>query len=149
MLHQVLLLLHLLGAITWLGGMLFAHFCLRPAALEVLQPPQRLPLFAATFERFLRYTAFAVIVLLGSGAALLAPVGLRDAPAGWHAMLALGLAMAIVFVLVRLRFYPRLRERCAAADWPAAAAALNAIRKLVLLNLALGLCTVIAAVSAR
>ena len=37
MLRQLLLLLHLLSAIAWLGGMFFAYYCLRPAAAEVLK----------------------------------------------------------------------------------------------------------------
>jgi uncharacterized membrane protein len=88
MLRQLLIFLHLAGAIAWLGGMFFAHFCLRPAALEVLDPPKRLPLMAATFARFLPYTAVAVLTL-------------------------------------------------------------DCIRRLVMLNLFLGACTVVAAVSAR
>ena len=52
MFRQILLFVHLAGAITWLGGMFFAYFCLRPAAVEVLDPPKRLPLWVATFARF-------------------------------------------------------------------------------------------------
>ena len=54
MLRQILLFVHLLGAIAWVGGMFFAYFCLRPAAMEVLDPPRRLPLWSATFARFFR-----------------------------------------------------------------------------------------------
>lgn len=149
MFGQLLIFLHLLGAIAWIGGMLFAHFSLRPAAIEVLDPPRRLPLWAATLARFLPYTAVTVLVILATGIALLLQVGFRQAPIGWHVMLALGLVMAAVFAYIYLGLFPRLRDRCAAADWPAAALALNGIRRLVTVNLVLGLCTVIAAVSAR
>ena len=64
-------------------------------------------------------------------------------------MLALGLVMAAVFAFVYGVLFLRLRDRCAAADWPAAAQALDGIRRLVVLNLFLGACTVLAAVSAR
>ena len=47
MLRQLLILLHLVGVITWVGGMFFAYFCLRPAAVEVLEPARRLPLWSA------------------------------------------------------------------------------------------------------
>ncbi len=149
MLRQLLIFLHLLGAIAWIGGMLFAHFCLRPAAIEVLEPPKRLPLWAATLARFLPTMAVAVAVILATGLALLLEVGFRLAPIGWHVMLALGFVMAAVFAYIYLGLFPKLRDRCAASDWPAAAQALNGIRRLVTLNLVLGLCTVIAAVSAR
>jgi uncharacterized membrane protein len=149
MLRQVLLLVHLLGAVVWIGGMFFAYFCLRPAAAEVLDPPRRLPLWSATFARFLPYTAIAVVAMLASGLTVLLQTGLRLAPTGWHVMLTLGVVMMIIFGYVYGRLYPRLRDRCRAADWPAAAQALNRIRQLVAVNLVLGLCTVVAAISAR
>jgi uncharacterized membrane protein len=149
MLRQLLIVLHLLAAFAWVGGMFFAYFCLRPAAAAVLDPPKRLPLWTATLSRFLHFSAVAVVVLFATGATLLAQVGMRQAPVGWHIMLALGLLMAAVFAYVYLVLFPRLRESCAASAWPQAAESLNSIRRLVALNLVLGLCVVVAAVSAR
>lgn len=149
MLRQLLLLLHLLAAIAWIGGMFFAYFCLRPAAAEVLQPPQRLPLWVETFGRFLPLMAVGVTVIAISGVGLFVPVGFRAAPPGWHAMLGLGAVMAAVFLYVWLALFPRLRSEAAASAWPAAGQTLNRIRQLVAVNLALGLCIVIAAVAAR
>jgi uncharacterized membrane protein len=149
MLRQLLLLLHLLSAFAWVGGMFFAYFCLRPAAAEVLDPPRRLPLWSATFARFLPYAAIAVVLILATGITMLVQVGFRHAPVGWHAMLALGLVMAGVFAYVYLALFPQLRAACAASAWPAAAQALNGIRRLVAFNLVLGVCAVVAAVSAR
>lgn len=149
MLHRVLLALHLLGAIVWLGGMLFAYFCLRPAAVQTLAPPQRLPLWAATFARFLPIAAVAVVLLLGTGLTMLLAVGFAAAPLGWHVMFTLGVVMALVFAYVYLGLFPKLRRECAASAWPAAAQILNRIRRMVAINLALGLAVVLAAVSAR
>ncbi len=145
----ILLYLHLLAAFAWVGGMFFAYFCLRPAAAQVLAPPQRLPLWVATFARFMRFTAIAVAILLLTGFAMFFEVGFRLAPPGWHVMLALGLVMTAVFAFVHLTLYPKLRARCDTGDWPAAATTLNCIRRLVALNLALGVLVVAAAVSAR
>lgn len=149
MLHQALLLAHLLSAIAWLGGMFFAYTCLRPAAAEVLDPPQRLPLWVATFQRFLPFMAIAVVVLLATGLAMLLQVGFRQSPLGWHIMFALGLVMAAVFAVVYVYYFPKVRAHCASATWPAAAQALNRIRQLVGLNIVLGILVVIAATSAR
>jgi uncharacterized membrane protein len=145
MLRQLMLVLHLLGAMLWVGGMFFAYFCLRPAAADVLQPPQRLPLWSATFARFLPLTAVAVVAILASGFILLLQVGFRNAPVAWHIMMTLGLVMAAVFVYVYAVAYPKLREACAAAAWPRAGEALGTIRQAVALNLLLGTATVIAA----
>jgi uncharacterized membrane protein len=145
MLRQPMILLHLLGVILWIGGMFFAYFCLRPAAANVLPPPQRLPLWSATFARFLPITAVAVVVIVVTGFTLLLQVGMRNAPVGWHIMMSLGLVMAAVFAYVYLGPYPKLKQASAAADWPRAGEALSAIRRAVALNLVLGLGTVIAA----
>ena len=146
---QILLLLHLLGVIVWVGGMFFAYFCLRPAAVQVLEPPMRLPLWAATFDPFLKFTAIAVAVIILTGLAMFLQVGFRLAPAGWHVMLSLGVVMASVFGYVYGILYPRLRSQCNASTWPAAAATLNAIRRLVAVNLALSLGAIAAAVFSR
>lgn len=149
MLRQLMLVLHLLGAMLWVGGMFFAYFCLRPAAASVLQPPQRLPLWSATFGRFLPLTAAAVVAILVTGFTMLLQVGLANAPIGWHVMMSLGLVMAAVFAYVYLVPYPKLQAACAAAAWPRAGEALNAIRRAVAFNLVLGTATVIAALSVR
>ena len=149
MLKQLLLLLHLLGAIAWLGGMFFAYFCLRPAAAEVLKPPERPALWSATFSRFLPYMAVAVLAILATGLSMLLSVGFAAAPTGWHVMFALGLVMAAVFGYIYFGVFPKLQAQCKAQAWPIAGEALNRIRQLVALNLVLGLLVVLAAVSAR
>lgn len=149
MLRQLLIFLHLLSAMAWIGGMFFAYFCLRPAATEVLEPPKRLPLWVATFSRFLPYMSIAVAIILASGISLLMATGMHLAPIGWHIMLTLGLIMAAVFGYVYLTLYPKLRAQCAASSWPEAAKTLNKIRQLVAVNLVLGTCVVAAAISAR
>lgn len=147
--HPLLLFVHVAGVVIWVGGMFFAYVCLRPAAAQVLDPPQRLPLWSATFARFLPAAAVAVLALLASGFAMLAQPGFAQAPIGWHLMLALGLLMSGVFAYVHAVLYPRLRSACAEAAWPRAAQALNGIRRLVALNLVLGILTVAAAITAR
>jgi uncharacterized membrane protein len=149
MLRQALILLHLFGVVFWVGGMAFAYLCLRPAAAQVLQPPQRLPLWAATFGRFLPLAAVAVAAIVLSGFTLFLQVGFKLAPPGWHLMMAVGLLMAAIFVYVYGLLYPRLRRHCDAADWPAAGAALNAIRQGVGVNLLLAVIVLAAAALSR
>ena len=45
------LALHILGAVVWVGGMFAAYMCLRPAA-GPLDPPVRLKLWSAFFQKF-------------------------------------------------------------------------------------------------
>ena len=149
MFRQLLIFVHLAGVVVWVGGMFFAYFCLRPAAAQLLEPPQRLPLWVATFDRFFRVLAVAVSLILLSGLGMFGQIGFAYAPLGWHIMLALGLAMAGIFGYVYFVLFPVLCRHCEAAAWPAAAAALNRIRQMVALNLVLGACTILAAVAAR
>jgi len=133
-----LLFLHLAGVSVWVGGMFFAHFCLRPVAAEQLPPAQRLPLLAAVLGRFFVAVALAVVVILLSGFASLKMTGFALAPVHWHAMAGLGLLMATIFAVIYFRLYPRLQAGVAAEDWAAAGAAMNSIRQLVVTNLLLG-----------
>lgn len=148
-LHTVLLFVHLAGVIVWLGGMVFAHFALRPAAVLLLGPPVRLPLMAQALGRFFRLVAVAVVAIVVSGWLLLARVGMAQAPVGWHVMLALGLVMAAIFAFIYARLYPALVKAVAAQQWQVAGGSLNRVRGLVFVNLCLGFATVASAVMAR
>jgi len=136
--RSFLLFLHLAGVVVWVGGMFFAHFCLRPVAAEQLPPAQRLSLLSAVLGRFFVAVALAVSVILATGFASLKLTGFAQAPLHWHAMAGLGLLMAGIFALIYFRLYPRLRAGVAATDWAAAGAAMNRIRLLVGINLLLG-----------
>ncbi len=149
MFRQIMLFTHLAGVVIWVGGMFFAYFCLRPAAAELLEPPKRLPLWTATFTRFLPIAAVCVALIVASGLVMMLQVGMKFAPLGWHVMFALGLLMSGVFVAVYVRLFPRLRRHSEAGNWPEAAKALNAIRQMVAVNLVLSVGAVAAVAFAR
>ncbi|OUM02158.1 CopD family protein [Variovorax sp. JS1663] len=137
--HALLLLLHLLAAAFWVGGMAVMHFAVRPSAVAVLEPPLRLPLMAQALSRFLAGVAVAIAVLLASGFGMVWLAG-GFARVHWsvHAMLGIGLLMMGLYLHIRFAPYPRLVRAVAAREWPVAAAQLNTIRRLVEVNLALG-----------
>ncbi len=139
------LFLHLLAAMLWIGGMVFAHFALRPAAVATLAPPQRLPLMSAALGRFFKLVTGAIVVLLATGLYLIfADGGFEKARAGVLAMLGGGLAMMAIFGHIAFAGYPRLRRSVAEEKWPDAVAQLNTIRRLVEVNLVLGVLIVAA-----
>ena len=140
--RSTLLFIHLAGVFVWVGGMFFAHVCLRPVAAELLPPPQRLPLLAGVLGRFFRIVAIAIGLILLSGIGRMLNVGFASAPLHWHIMLSSGLVMTIIFVDITLRHFVKLQTSVAAQDWPAAGMAMNAIRQRVVINLALGVATV-------
>lgn len=145
MLRHLLVSVHLLSAVVWVGGMFFAHFCLRPASLEVLTPPQRLPLWAATLKRFFGIVAVAVVALVVTGFALLGAVGFEVALIGWHIMAGLGLVMAGVFAYIYLGLFPKFLACCECSSWPEAAQVQYRIRQLVSLNLTFGIIVIVVA----
>ena len=142
---RFLVLIHLLAVIVWIGGMFFAHVCLRPVAAEQLPPPQRLPLLAGVLGRFFNAVTVAIVAIFATGLWRFGELGGAPAPWRWHAMAGIGSLMAVIYALILLRWYPRLKSAVAAQDWPAGGAAMNAIRPLVLVNLNLGVLTVIVA----
>ena len=139
-----LLALHLLAAIFWVGGMAFAYWVLRPAA-GPLDPPLRLPLWRRVFGIFLPWIGISIVVLLGSGYVMLSLFfgGFGRAPLYVNVMQGLGILMVLLFL--HLVFAPWRRFR-AALDQNVlldAARALNQIRLIVAINLALGIATVL------
>ena len=131
------LFLHLLGVVTWVGGMAFAYLCLRPAA-AILPPAQRLALWQGVFERFFVLVWISIALILISGFGSLALRGFGNAPAAWHLMMLVGLVMVAIFVSLWFGAWPRLKQAVATEDWARGAAALNVIRQRVAINVSLG-----------
>ena len=130
--------IQLLGAVIWVGGMFFALLVLRPS-LAVLEPPQRLALHGQVFKRFFRIVWHAMPLVLLSGYFMLFGMygGFADADPFIHVMHLVGLIMAAVFIWIFVG--PWKRFRTDPASRPEAA---NTIRKLILVNLVLGLLTI-------
>ena len=139
--------LHVLAAVLWVGGMAFALLVLRPS-LAVLEPAARIALHRGVFRRFFLIVWHAMPTLLLTGYAMLFGVwgGFAAAPWTVHVMHAIGLVMAGVFVWIVIGPWAVLRRAEALAD---AAAAAERIRRLVLLNLVLGIVVVLIAGLAR
>jgi uncharacterized membrane protein len=137
---------HLIGAVVWVGGMFFAYLALRPAAAQLLQPPQRLPLWSATLTRFFNWVWVAIILVLGSGFYMLSVIAeLGRIPIYVHAMLYIGVIMTLIFAYVFFSPFATLKGAVAAQNWPQGAAALNQIRVAVAVNLTLGLVNLVVA----
>jgi len=136
--------LHILSSVVWVGGMFFAYMALRPVAAIQLEPPQRLPLWAKTFARFFPWVWAAVILLPVTGYWMIVSVfrGFENVGPHVHIMQVTGIAMILIFLHVYFAPYRRLTRATADNDWPTAGKALGQIRRLVGINLILGLVTV-------
>ncbi|MDO9597871.1 MAG: CopD family protein [Azoarcus sp.] len=138
--HHLMLFLHVVGVVVWVGGMAFAWLCLRPAAMQ-LPPDRRLTLWAAVLQGFFPLVWVSIALILGSGFAMLFEVGFGGAPLAWHVMTLTGLVMIAVFASIWFGPWMALRSAVGAEDWARAAVAMNLIRQRVGFNLGLGLIT--------
>ena len=143
---RVALWLHLLATVVWVGGMFFAHVALRPAA-AALPPPVRLPLVSATLATFLMWVAAAVVTIITTGFLMIFARGGFGAVGGSvHVMTVLGLVMATIYGFIMAVPFPRVRAGVAVGNFQAAGEALTQVRRLVGVNLILGLVTITVAV---
>lgn len=139
----IAVMLHVLAATVWVGGMFFAYVMLRPVAAAQLEPPARLSLWVGVFGKFFPWVWACVIVLLGTGFWMIALLGGFKVIGGYvHTMLMLGIVMMLIFMHVYFAGYKRLKLAVAAQDWPAGGGKLAQIRMLVGINTILGLVTI-------
>lgn len=137
------LFLHLMSVVVWVGGMFFAYMVLRPVAGSVLEPPQRLTLWAGVFGKFFPWVWVSVALILVTGLYMLMLLSSAAVPHYVWTMLLLGVAMMLIFAHLFFAPYGRLKRAVEAQDWKAGGAALMLIRRMVGINLSLGLLTIV------
>lgn len=142
-LATVALIVHILAAVVWVGGMFFAHQVLRPAAAG-LEPAPRLALWSRVLGRFFAWVFAAIVLLLASGFALISGVYGGFDRIALYIQLMMGLGILMMLLFLHLYFAPWRRFRAAVArqDWLEGGRQLGQIRTLVTINLVLGLIVV-------
>ena len=145
-----LVAIHSLSAVVWVGGMFFALVVLRPAA-GPLEPPARLALWRGVFARFFPAVGIAVLALLATGHAMIlvelggfAAVGMSV-----HLMQGTGVLMALLFLILLVGPYRAFLKALDAGRLPLAARAIERIRWIIAVNLALGVATIAIATTGR
>ncbi|MDP9601503.1 UNVERIFIED_ORG: putative membrane protein [Variovorax paradoxus] len=137
--YVIPLFIHLLCAAFWVGGMATMHFAVRPSAVATLEPPLRLRMMAATLRRFFVGVDASVTLLFATGVAMiLAGGGFRGLHWRIEAMMSIAIVMLAIYVYIRASVFRAMRRAVDESAWPAAAARLNTVRKLVTVNLVLG-----------
>lgn len=145
MVFATLKTIHVLSIIVWIGGMVFAHFFLRPAVAQ-LEAPLRLRLMHDVLGRFFKAVLVSSLLALGSGVWMLGRVakqvvqsgGSFEMPLAWTVMAVLGATMVAIFMHIRFALFSRLDRAVAMSDWAAGGVALGQIRTWVSINLSLG-----------
>jgi len=150
MIYSALKTVHVLSIIVWIGGMVFAHFFLRPAVAQ-LEPPVRLRLMHDVLGRFFQAVLVASLLTLVSGVWMLGRAakqvvqsgGSFQMPLSWGLMALLGVGMVAIFLHIRVVLFKRLGRAVAGSDWAAGGMALAQIRTWVSVNLGLGILVVL------
>lgn len=150
MIGSVALILHVLSAMLWVGGMFFALVVLRPAS-GPLDAPARLGLWLRVLDRFFAWVFAAIVLLLLSGFTMIVSVfgGFAGVRLYVNLMMLIGIVMMLLFLHLFFAPWKRFRVAMSAGDNAAAAAQLNQIRIIVMVNLILGLVTVAIGSSGR
>ena len=146
----IALALHILAAVAWVGGMLFAHQMLRPAA-RALEPAIRLPLWHRVFSRFFPLVWASIVILLASGVFMVVHTFGGFAGIGLYVnvMMALGIIMMLIFFHLFFAPWKRFARAVAAGDLAEAGRQIEQIRVIVGINLLIGLVTVAVGATGR
>lgn len=146
----ITLILHILAAVAWVGGMFFALMVLRPSS-GALEPAVRLALWRRVFDRFFPWVFVAIVLLLASGYAMVFGVFGGFAGIGLHVHIMQGTGILMMLIFLHLYFAPwrRFKNLLDAGNVAGAAVQLGQIRTLVAINLVLGLVTVAVGSSGR
>ena len=150
-LNSLYILLHIIAAVAWVGGMIFAHQCLRPVAASQLEPPIRLRLWVGVFSRFFPLVWISIIALPLTGYLMIFSIwqSLAVAPLYVHLMNGAGTIMILIYLHVFFAPYKRLKNAVASENWPEGGKAIGQIRQLVGINSILGLVTIAIASGGR
>jgi uncharacterized membrane protein len=136
-------LLHVIAAVIWVGGMFFAYLVLRPVAAGQLEPPERLRLWVGVFGMFFPWVWSSIIVILATGFWIIFGHygGMGNVLGYVHIMLLLGIIMMLIFFHVYFAPYRRLKKAVASEDWQTGGKALAQIRMMVGINTLIGIAT--------
>ena len=142
--------LHVAAAIIWVGGMFFAHRFQRPAAAKQ-EPALRLALWRATFAGFFPWVWGSIAVLLATGYWMIFGVygGFANVGIHVHVMHASGWVMMLLFFHVYFAPYRRLARALDGGDLKAAGDQLAQIRRIVGINMLIGLATAMVGASGK
>jgi uncharacterized membrane protein len=144
LLITLLVAIHLLAAVFWVGGMPFAYTMLRPAA-GPLDATARLPLWRRVFARFLPWVGVSIVALLVTGFGMIfllfgQPLNARPYV---QIMATTGTIMMLLFLYLIFAPWRRFRDAVDSGALPEAAKSLNQMRQIVGVNLLLGVLTIV------
>ena len=130
--------------------MFFAYMMLRPSA-GPLEPEARFALWHRVFRRFFPWVWSSIVLLLASGYGMIFLYfgGFAGAGLYIHVMQGIGIVMILLFLHLFFGPWRRFSDAVERKDFPEAAERLGQIRRIVAVNLVLGLLTIVVGASGR
>ena len=149
--NTISLVLHLLSAVVWVGGMFFAYMFLRPTAAAQLEPPARLQLWVGVFNKFFPFVWLSLLFLPLTGYLMMFEIwgDMGSTPVYVHIMNGLGSIMILIYLHVYFAPFKRLKEAVVTQNWQEGGKNLNIIRKMVGINTLIGLTVLVVASAGR
>lgn len=119
--YSTLVVLHILAAVTWIGGMIFLSLVLAPLVRGRKAAPEFMALFRSAALRFRPIVWVAIAVLLATGPMLLFLRGIHlTSPASWPGVLTAKLMLVALLLFLTLlhdlAFGPRVSRVTAIPD---------------------------------
>lgn len=149
LLMPIALASHVLAAVIWVGGMFFAYVLLRPTLMQS-DGPQRLTIWVTVLGKFFPWVSLCIAVLFVSGFGMIYLFGGFVATGKYvFLMLMLAIVMTFIFKFILIAPFKHLKRGVAEENWKVAAYALGTIRKLVGVNLILGIATIVIATALK
>lgn len=150
LLYPLLITLHLLAAVVWVGGMFYALLALRPS-LGTLDLEPRLRLWSEVLSRFFLWVWIAIVVLLTTGYGVIYALlgGMQNVGLFIHVMSGLGILMMMIFGHTYFSPFRRMRRALAEGALEEAERRSGQIRLFMTINLLLGLAVSVIAVLGR
>ncbi|BBP43450.1 CopD family protein [Thiosulfativibrio zosterae] len=146
---SIMMSIHTVAAVLWVGGIFFAYRVLRPAAM-MLEPPVRLQLWVNAFGRFFPWVWGFIFALIISGYwDWFARFGdLAHMPLYLHAMQWIGWLMIVLFAWLYFVPFAKFKTLVAEQQFPEAGKLMNQkMRPVIAINLSLGVLEAIIGVS--
>lgn len=101
--YSTLIVLHILAAVTWIGGMIFLSLVLAPLVRGRKAAPEFMALFRSAALRFRPIVWVAIAVLLATGPMLLSLRGVQvSSPTSWTGIVTVKLMLVALLLLLTL-----------------------------------------------
>ena len=101
--YSMLVILHILAAVTWVGGMIFLSLVLAPLVRSRKAVPEFMALFRSAALRFRPIVWVAIAILVMTGPMLLSLRGVAVAsPSSWPGIVSVKLTLVALLLLLTL-----------------------------------------------